>query len=207
MSFPPIYYINLDKRPDRKEHFERQIGMLGISGLNVTRISGVDKPGFGPLGCGLSHCKALEAFIESGASECIIFEDDFTFRPEHIEFCKKAIRTIVGAGDKAKYDVVMLAANTREEYPTKFPYLTRIKFAFTASGYLIKKEFAPVLLQNFKEACEGLERTGHVTPQYCIDVYWKKLQQEKIFYGLNPLVGFQYANYSDNEMKFVDYKV
>ena len=67
MSFPPIYYINLDKRHDRKEHFERQIALLGINTLNVTRVSGVDKPGFGPLGCGLSHCKALEAFIESAA--------------------------------------------------------------------------------------------------------------------------------------------
>jgi GR25 family glycosyltransferase involved in LPS biosynthesis len=146
-------------------------------------------------------------FLESEANECIILEDDFTFRDEHLNFCKKAIKTIISAGDKAKYDVLMLAANTRVSEPCKASYLTRIKFAFTTSGYMINRRFAKTLRDNFKEACEGLERTGHVIPQYCIDVYWRKLQQENIFYALNPIVGYQYANYSDIEQTFTNYGV
>ena len=207
MSFPPIYYINLEGRPDRRQHIESEIAKLGISGINVIRVDAVSKPGFGALGCGLSHVKSLNMFLESDANECIILEDDFTFKDEHVEFCKKAIRTIVGAGDKAKYDVLMLAANTRITEPCKVSYLTRIKFAFTTSGYMITRKFASTLRDNFKEACDGLERTGHVIPQYCIDVYWRKLQQENIFYTLNPIVGYQYANYSDIEQKFTDYGV
>ena len=206
-SFPHIYYINMDSRPDRREHIEGELKKLAIPDLRVTRIAAVAKPGHGALGCGLSHVKALETFMESGEAECIILEDDFTFRDEHVNFCKQAISTIVKAGDKAKYDVVMLAANTRSESACKVPYLTRIHFAFTTSGYLVTRKFAPILLANFKEASLLHAAAGTHTPAYCIDVYWRKLQETCIFYCLKPIVGYQYGNYSDIEQMHVDYGV
>ena len=175
--------------------------------MRVTRIEAVAKPGHGALGCGLSHVKALETFMESGEDECIILEDDFTFKDEHITFFKLAIRTIVKAKEAAKYDVVMLAANTRSESPCKVPYLTRIHFAFTTSGYMINRKFAPVLLANFKEASELHAAAGKHTPAFCIDVYWRKLQESCIFYCLKPVVGYQYGNFSDIEGTHVDYGV
>jgi glycosyl transferase family 25 len=207
MSFPHIYYINLDIRKDRQEHIEKELAKLNIPDVKITRIDAVHKPALGALGCGLSHIKALKAFLESGDNECIILEDDFSFRDEHIDFCKKAIRTIVNAGDKAKYDVLMLASNTAIEEPCKMPYLTRIRYAFTTSGYMITKQFAPILIENFTEACNGLEAAGVHTPAFCIDVYWRKLQETRIFYCLKPVPGYQYGNYSDIERKEVNYGV
>ncbi len=207
MSFPHIYYINLEKRIDRKDHMEAELAKLNIPDLRVTRIDAVYKPNLGALGCGLSHIKALEEFMKTDDNECIILEDDFTFRDEHIEFCKKAIRTIVKAGETAKYDVLMLASNTAVEEPCKASYLTRIRYAFTTSGYMITRKFAPILIANYKEACEGLEAAGVHTPAYCIDVYWRKLQEICIFYCLKPVPGYQYGNYSDIEQKSVDYGV
>lgn len=207
MFFPHIYYINLEKRVDRREHMEAELAKLNMPDLKVTRIEAVNKPTLGALGCGLSHIKALETFMETGDNECIILEDDFTFRDEHIDFFKKATRTIVKAGDAAKYDVVMLASNTAIEEPSKQAYLTRIRYAFTTSGYMITRKFAPILIANYREACDGLEAAGVHTPAFCIDVYWRKLQEICIFYCLKPVPGYQYGNYSDIEQRAVDYGV
>ena len=207
MSFPHIYYINLDVRKDRREHIEKELAKLNLPDDKITRIDAVYKPTLGALGCGLSHIKALKAFLDTSDNECIILEDDFTFRDEHIPFCKRAINTIIKAGDKAKYDVLMLASNTAIEEPCKVSYLTRIKYAFTTSGYMITRKFAPILIANFTEACEGLEKAGAHIPAFCIDVYWRKLQETCIFYCLKPIPGYQYGNYSDIERKEVNYGV
>lgn len=204
---PHIYYINLERRADRRDHIEGELKKLNEPEMRTTRIEAVEKPGFGAWGCGLSHVAALEKFMESGENECIILEDDFSFRDEHIKFFKTAVKTIIKAGDSAKYDVLMLAANTASETPCKVSYLTRIHFAFTTSGYMINRKFAPILINNFKEACENMERVGVHTPAYCIDVYWRKLQETCIFYCLKPVVGYQYGNYSDIEQQEVNYGV
>lgn len=43
-----IYYINLEKRTDRKEQIETQ---LNIFSLEYERFNAIETPGFGILGC------------------------------------------------------------------------------------------------------------------------------------------------------------
>ena len=83
-----IYWINLDRRPDRKEHMEK---MLVNNIENSVRIEAIDyKNNFHPYlvirhpalnrgehGCVCSHIKALAYFLENSQDEyCFIAEDD-----------------------------------------------------------------------------------------------------------------------------------
>lgn len=79
-----IFYINLESRTDRKEHFLNEIKKLCIDESKIIRIDAV-KDSNGALGCTKSHIKALELFMENPLWDtCIIFEDDYTFYDTNI---------------------------------------------------------------------------------------------------------------------------
>jgi GR25 family glycosyltransferase involved in LPS biosynthesis len=87
----PIYYLNLDEQPERKEYMESQFKYWGIE--NYTRISAYDgrdddlsdiiKGRYpemmtsGEIGCVTSHLKAIKYWIETSDSPyAVIMEDD-----------------------------------------------------------------------------------------------------------------------------------
>ena len=87
----PIYYLNLDGQPERKEYMENQFEHWEIE--NYTRISAYDGrnddlsdilvgkyPGnmsSGEIGCTTSHLKALKYYLQTSDSPyAIIMEDD-----------------------------------------------------------------------------------------------------------------------------------
>lgn len=102
MSTRPVgYVINLAASPDRMAHTRTE---LEAHGIEAVRIDGMDGrqiapdmyPAYddartrrymgrsmtgGEIGCYESHCRALRAFVESGAPMAIVFEDDITFEP------------------------------------------------------------------------------------------------------------------------------
>jgi len=99
-----IYYINLDKRSDRKEQFEAQDALVAmppveripaIHGLSVdikndkkigmnTRVQVVTEyrrshyeiHSRGAIGASLSHLKTWQTFLKSGSNYALIMEDD-----------------------------------------------------------------------------------------------------------------------------------
>jgi hypothetical protein len=91
-GLPPIYYLNLDEQPDRKQYMEEQFKYWEIE--NYTRISAYDgrdgrdlgdilkgrypdNMSSGEVGCTTSHLKALKHFLQNSNSPCaIIMEDD-----------------------------------------------------------------------------------------------------------------------------------
>lgn len=95
----PVYYINLDRSPERRIHMEKQAKKFNI---RLNRISGVDdaklksliegtyedfkyavygyeKYSKGELGCTLSHLKAIRTAYDKGDAIAIIMEDDVSF--------------------------------------------------------------------------------------------------------------------------------
>ena len=89
----PIFFINLERRPDR---LEGMIGDLDRLELKATRVPAVDartvsdaelatridrgreiwKMGRGAQACVLSHCRALEMFLATRDPVALILEDD-----------------------------------------------------------------------------------------------------------------------------------
>jgi len=86
----PIYYLNLDGQPERKEYMEDQFKYWEIE--NYTRVSAYDgrdddlsdiikgrypdMMSSGEIGCTTSHLKALKMFLETDEPYCILMEDD-----------------------------------------------------------------------------------------------------------------------------------
>jgi len=90
-NFGPIYYLNLDDQPERREYMEDQFKYWEID--NYERISAYDgreddlghiiKGAYpnmmtsGEIGCTTSHLKALKHWLETSDSDyAIIMEDD-----------------------------------------------------------------------------------------------------------------------------------
>ena len=79
-----VYLINLDSRPDRLAESTQQLERFGIDFERVSAVTSsldfsVAHPFVTPsvAAIWLSHVKALSAFLESGAQQALILEDDF----------------------------------------------------------------------------------------------------------------------------------
>jgi GR25 family glycosyltransferase involved in LPS biosynthesis len=203
-----VYYINLDHRIDRRKEFEEEIKKLGFPQKKVHRISAIHTPGFGILGCGLSHKKALETFLESEHTYALIFEDDFTLTLDE-NYCKFLLD--YSFKQNIEFDILMLAGNVFKEEETQYPFLKKILDAQTASAFIIHRKFAPKLVQALGESTQLLEdwyKQHHEKKhEYCNDIYWKKLQPISNWFILKPKLGMQRESYSDNEQKITNYGV
>lgn len=89
-NIPPIYYLNLDGQPERKQYMEEQFKYWEIE--NYTRISAYDgrtddlsdiisgrypdNMSSGEIGCTTSHLKAIKYWIETSDSPYAIFMED-----------------------------------------------------------------------------------------------------------------------------------
>jgi hypothetical protein len=87
---------------------------------------------------------------------------------------------------------------------THIPTVKKVIEGQTASGYLITRHFAPVLLETLKEGRDKLIETKNI-PLYTNDQVWKRLQPLHNWYVSVPSLGYQYGNFSDIEQKEMDY--
>ena len=71
-----IFYINLDKRKDRRVEIEQELNKME---LPFERFKAIETPGRGILGCGLSHLSVFKLAKERKYKNVLIFEDDFYF--------------------------------------------------------------------------------------------------------------------------------
>jgi GR25 family glycosyltransferase involved in LPS biosynthesis len=201
-----IFYINLEHRTDRKEHFLSEIKKLCKDDTKVVRIDAIRNE-IGATGCTASHIKAMETFDEHPEwKTCILFEDDFTFASADVEHNNAHIR--LSMTEFPDWDVISLAYNHETDFikkDTHDPYVKRIVQHQTASGYILNKRCLPSMLSTFQEAFQLLLRHGN-THEYCHDIYWRKLQLTLKWYCVSPALGYQYGSHSDIQKQFVDYK-
>lgn len=108
MNTPPeirYYYINLDRAKDRRASAEKQAATFNIDLQRIEAIAGKDldiekieaydrkrrlaefavELTANEHACILSHLKALQTFVDSGADYGVIMEDDFVLHPQFNE--------------------------------------------------------------------------------------------------------------------------
>lgn len=207
-NIPAVYYINLPSRTDRKEQMETELRRVGFQDHQIHRINAIATPGFGALGCGKSHIQALQTFLASSHEVGLILEDDFMVNID-VNWARFLVKTLFA--DRIDFDVVMLAGNIMKDQLGPQPYLRKVLDAQTASAYLVTKQFAPKILNNFQEAVQNLESWhnthGERKHEFCIDQSWKSLQPPNRWYIFYPKVGLQRESYSDNELRVTNYGV
>jgi len=116
MSIDAIYYINLDKRPDRNKHFLNECIKARIPMSKMKRFSGLDGDTYSfqkddlslfknadfigfynekkLIGNQLSHYFILKEMVEKKYNSIVIFQDDVLFRHDFMFQLNKVINNL-----------------------------------------------------------------------------------------------------------------
>ena len=193
---PHAFYINLNRRTDRRMEFESECDHIGIS---AERFSAIEwNPG--DVGCLKSHIAVLKEAQKRHLSAVLIFEDDFQFLVSKELFYER-----MSSIQSIRYDVIMLSYNIQHCNPvTEYPHLGKILEAQTASGYLVHSCFFEKLIHIMETSLPLLETTRQHW-LYAADQCWKPLQPITRWYYFLDRIGKQRESYSDLAGCIVNY--
>lgn len=205
------YYINLDHRNDRKILIEEEFKRLNIT--SFVRIPAIYTPGDGATGCLASHIKALETAPES-CDAIWICEDDIEFKVD-----RAIINPCIVEFMNSDAAVLCLGYNSRNEIEYS-PLLKYTKDIQTASCYIVKSAFRPILHEFWKSVLEyRINKVEHPYKRIYMnlpihkaeyevsDQSWKVLQYFYKFVIPKIRCVIQRSSYSDIEKRVVNYGV
>jgi hypothetical protein len=188
------FYINLDRRTDRRAEAEQE---FAEKGLIVERFPAVEYTP-GAIGCNLSHIEVLKIAKSRGYESVMIFEDDFQFLVSKEEW------DLLIARLPASYDVVMVSYNMVRADPHDDTF-DRVREAQTTSGYIVHSRFYDTLLARWEEGAKLFISHPHLDWVYILDQYWKKLQPESEWFAYKVRIGKQRPGFSDLRNAFVEF--
>jgi glycosyl transferase family 25 len=183
------FYINLDRRVDRRIQFETECARMGIA---VERFSAIAHS-VPALGCAVSHVEVLKLARDRGYDRVCIFEDDFEFLVSREEYA-----AVVDA-IPADADVVMLGWYLYETQPYNDTF-GRVLDATTASGYIVSRNFYDRLIARLEEGATLFKANLHThdaVSKYINDQYWRRIQPSALWLHTRKRVGRQRPSYSD----------
>jgi len=193
------FFINLNSRTDRLEHVTKQLESIGLVGERFNAV----KTAVGAIGCTLSHIRCLELAKQREYEHVFICEDDITFLDPD---------TFVSSLDKfhsnreLDWDVLIIGGNIVPPYDSIGDYCVRVGECQTTTGYVVKRHYYDVLIDNFRDSVKNLVRDPVNKKEYALDIYWKRLQKSGRWYMIFPLTVVQYDTYSDIEERYTDYR-
>ena len=196
------WYINLDSRTDRKQHMEDNI--LHIPFFSKLQRFSAIQHSQGGIGCTLSHITILEKFLETNESMLLLLEDDFIIlHPSKFESFVSSFEHI----KDENWDIIVLTPKGESIIGTESMQhngFKRICNNQTTTGYIVKREFAKKLLENFKEGLQHLQ-AGDSYSIYALDQFWKNLQHDYHFYYYTEVYAGQLEGFSTIENRHVNY--
>jgi GR25 family glycosyltransferase involved in LPS biosynthesis len=157
-GFGPIYYLNLDGQPERREYMEQQFDYWNIK--DYTRISAYDgreddlseiikgkypdMMSSGEVGCVTSHIKAIKHWYDTSDSPyAIIMEDDCSL--ETVAYWNFAWRDFIANAPYA-WDVLQLAIICTGDIVV--PIHNRFVNDFSTACYVITRHHAEKIIRN-----------------------------------------------------------
>lgn len=191
------FYINLDSRPDRKQHVENQLNVIGI---RAERFKAIKLPN-GALGCSMSHLKLLETAKANNWPHILIVEDDILFTNPSL-FVQQLNRFLLKHKD---FDVALISGNNVPPYREVDDTCVQISKCQTTTGYLVQNHYFDTLIENYKTGIQRLMKEPENHKLYAIDKYWFNLQAVHKWYLIIPLTVTQREDYSDIEKKATNY--
>jgi glycosyl transferase family 25 len=195
-----IFYINLDKRSDRREEIENQLQKYNLLD-KAERFPAFYTPEQGALGCAQSHLAVIKLAKERKYPNVLILEDDFYFIISKEEF-EHELKQFFDAN--IPFDVCMISYNIQRSHPTEYPFLQKIIEAQTASGYIVNESLYDNLIDIYEESIPLLQQTGEHW-NYANDQIWKRLQPITKWYALTTRCGKQRPGLSDNSGQYQDH--
>jgi GR25 family glycosyltransferase involved in LPS biosynthesis len=192
-----VLYINLDERVDRKNHVELQLNKLFTTHTRISAENGramTNDEKLAPMiGCALSHIKALKHALTTKSENIIIVEDDFEVEVE-VDLAK----SILNKHLEDDFNLILLSYHM----PLVKLYninnnKANVLNGQTTCGYLIKRRFIKILINNLESGINKLLQTKDLNT-YSLDQYWKGLQSiENKVYASVPRIAKQRNDYSN----------
>ena len=191
------FYINLDSRPDRKAHVEKQMSNIGI----VTERFKAIKLSNGALGCSMSHLKLLEIAKANNLPHVLIVEDDILFTDISL-FVNQFNKFLELHKD---FDVVLISGNNLPPYKNIDDTCVKVSQCQTTTGYLVQSHYYDTLINNYRKGIKNLIENPENHKLFAIDKFWFNLQKIHKWYLIIPLSVTQREDYSDIEKRPTNY--
>jgi glycosyl transferase family 25 len=195
-----IFYINLDKRTDRRAEFESTMNEMD---WNSERFPGIYcPPPRGIVGCTKSHLGVLKLAKERNYHNILIFEDDFEWIEPPIVVEEELTQLFT---NKPDFDVCFLSYNLKQGSPDKkCPFLIKTEYSTTASAYIVNRHYYDTLISLYEDCIPKLNSTmKHWL--YANDQVWRPLQENDNWYCIMRRLGKQRDGFSDNANGIVKY--
>jgi len=194
-----VIYINLDARPDRRAHIEKELAVFPPEKVERLRAlqhdTGPSNILKGAIGCTKSHIAVLQRAIDEGWSNYLVVEDDFMWKNYDTSL------PILDRLLHEPYDVILLGGTAVRCNQSTLRLLT----GQTTTAYIVSACYYAKLMETFKKGLEGLLQTGN-RGLYCIDMHWKCLHAVDRWFIVVPGLCAQRPDYSDIEGRVVDYR-
>jgi GR25 family glycosyltransferase involved in LPS biosynthesis len=190
-----VVYINLNKRPDRREHIE---SFLSKHCIAAERFEAIEH-GNGLYGCGQSHLEVLKMARDNGWQNVLILEDDILFNVSSQEFNKNIERLFE---EGPEFDVFMLDINLQRSVPAEQDWLVRVKYAHCAGAYIVQQHYYQTIIDLYEWALPLLLQTG-MHWVYANDAVWGRLQEVDKWYTFKLQMIRQMGGYSDTKNMMV----
>jgi glycosyl transferase family 25 len=191
------FYINLDSRPDRKDHVEKQMSKIGII---TERFKAIKLPN-GALGCSMSHLKILELAKANNLPHVLIVEDDILFTDVSL-FVNQFNKFLELHKD---FDVVLISGNNLPPYKNIDDTCVKVSQCQTTTGYLVQSHYYDTLINNYRKGIKNLIENPGNHKLFAIDKFWFNLQKIHKWYLIIPLSVTQREDYSDIEKRPTNY--
>ena len=193
-----IFYINLDRRTDRRAQIEAELDKFE---LPCELFHGIAKD-MGILGCGLSHLAIYKLAKKRGYKNVLICEDDLYFLVDKQTLEEELTKFF---DSNIYYNVLMLAYNVNEsEEVPKFPFIRRLLDSQSAACYIVNENYYDKLIELYEHTMPLLEQTGQHW-LYANDQCWKALQPNDKWYYFVTRLGRQRDGFSDNAGQYMEY--
>jgi hypothetical protein len=137
------FYINLDKRTDRKEKIEKQLDELNIVG--VQRHSAFSNHSSGPCNCKQSHYDLYKKLLESEWETLLVLEDDCLF----LDRFQKKSEEVFTELYKIEWDIFWLGCRNRRSPKPYQGSFYKTSSVSHAQSYIIKRHVCEYILENF----------------------------------------------------------
>ena len=186
------WYINLDNRPDRKEHMDKEMSKYGLENF-VQRYSAIKAVERTPQNCvkasGTSHRNLIQYAKDKNLDNILILEDDVFFKDDNFQFLEKSLESLFKRND---WDIYYISANIFDN-PLNLidENLLRIHGCYCVHAYIIpSRTYNKMLIYN-----------PEIDPP--IDAWITQQPFSKL--GGHPLIISQIDSVSDNIGGFIGY--
>lgn len=184
--FDRVVVINLDKRTDRMEEFDRQAKEIGLEYIRYSAIEAIPKVLRPSDACKQSHANVIQEAINDKVNRLFVFEDDAQF----VTGFDRKIKEFFSKLPKY-WDMVYLGAWIRESKPVTNG-IVRLIDSYSAHAYGINTEFMELAL-----ACARHSNTP-------IDLALGITHPRISAYCAKPALVIQSPGYSDIEKEYRD---